>query len=111
MSVATAPTFDRDYLAFQYARRHLKTDSGVDRIFYLPTEAPDREIRLLEVNHLIAETTPLEAIDFGVDTGSAESHVLTVLDVTPDQWKAINSEMLSLPHGWTLEGMQEIGKR
>jgi hypothetical protein len=62
-------TFDRDALARGYARRHLETDSGVEEIHYLPTGAPPREIRFLEVNRLISGTTPLEPIDFGVDIG------------------------------------------
>jgi hypothetical protein len=103
MAAATDVTFDRDKLARWYARRHLETDSGVDEIHFLPTNAPAREIRFLEVNRLIAETTPLEPIDFGVDIGMAEGHTLYVLDVTPAQWAAIRNQKLGLPSGWTLE--------
>ncbi len=42
--------FDRDKLARWYAQRHYKTDQALHEVVYLPTNAPDREIRLLEVN-------------------------------------------------------------
>ncbi len=97
-------TFDRDALARWYAERHLKTDSGVEEIHYLPKNSAPREIRFLEVNKLIAESTVLEPIDFGVDRGGAEGHLLFVLDVTPGQWEAIKKRQLALPAGWTLDG-------
>lgn len=103
--------FDRDSAATWYAQRHFETDSGVEHIFYLPTNAPPREIRLLEVNDLIAEMTPLEPLDFGVAIDGAEQHTLYVLDVTPAQWEAIQTKELPLPTGWTLEERKELGRR
>lgn len=100
------PMIPRDSLASFYARRHLAIDNGVTEIFYLPTGAPPREIRFLEVNSMIAETTPLEPIDFGVDSGSNNAHSLYVLDVTPSQWDDIQSGHLHLPAGWSLQGSQ-----
>ena len=84
-------------------------DSGVVSIHYLPTNAPPREIRFLEVNRLISETTPLEPIDFGVDIGNSNAHTLYVLDVTPAQWDAIHRGEMPLPDGWTLDGSQPLG--
>lgn len=78
--------------------------------FTIRTNAPPREIRFLEVNQMISETTPPEPIDFGVDIGSAEAHTLYVLDATPAQWNAILSKKLPLPAGWTLDGGQELGR-
>jgi hypothetical protein len=111
MSGTTETTFDRDKLAQWYAQRHLATDSGVERILYLPTNAPPREIRFLEVNRLISETTPPEPIDFGVDIDGADAHTLFVLDVTPTQWDAIQRSELPLPSGWAIDGAQELGRR
>ena len=104
MTATAESVFDRDRMAKWYASRHLKTDAGVDCIHYLPTNAPAREIRLLEVNRLISESADLEPIDFGVDIGSDNAHTLYVLDVTPAQWDAIDTGLTSLPSGWTLEG-------
>lgn len=111
MSATTETVFDRDSFARWYAQRHLETDTGVEQIYYLPTNAPSREIRFLEVNRMISETTPPEAIDFGVDIGGAEAHTLYVLDVTPAQWEAIQTGEMSLPAGWTLDDSQELGRR
>lgn len=60
---------------------------------------------------MIPETTPPEPIDFGVDVGNDNAHTLYVLDVTPDQWEAIQSGAMLLPGGWNLDGSQELGRR
>jgi hypothetical protein len=97
--------FDRNAMAHWYATQHLQTDPGVREIYYLPVNAPSREIRLLEVNELIADMNDdtLEPVDFGVDTGSENEHKLFVLDVTPSQWDSIRRRALRLPAGWSLE--------
>jgi hypothetical protein len=97
--------FDSDAMARWYADRHLKTDPGILEIHYLPANAPDREIRLVEVNSLIIgrEENPIQPIDFGVDIGAASTHTLFVADVTPGQWKKIGRGELALPDGWSLE--------
>jgi hypothetical protein len=98
--------FNRDSMARSYATRHLKTDPGIRAVYYLPAGAPQREIRFLEINELIADRDkyPLEPIDFGVDIGGAEGHTLLVLDVTPTQWEKINKKELQLPKGWSFDG-------
>lgn len=111
MPATTGTAFDRDALARWYAQRHMDIDNGVMQILYLPTDAPPREIRFLEVNGMISETTPPEPIDFGVDIAGANAHTLYVLDVTPNQWEAIQSGAMHLPAGWTLHGSQELGRR
>ena len=102
MSVAQ---FNREEIAGAYARRHLNTDPGIRTVYYLPAGAPEREIRFLEVNELMAvrENDPLEPIDFGVDIGGDDSHTLLVLDVTPAQWERIRRGELPLPYGWSLD--------
>ncbi len=107
----TVNAFDRDNRAKWYAQRHMEIDDGVVRILYLPTNSPAREIRFLEINRMISETTQPEPIDFGVDIGGADAHTLYVLDVTPAQWQAIQAGQMRLPAGWTLDGSQELGRR
>jgi hypothetical protein len=111
MPATTETTFDRDSLARWYAQRHMDIDDGVIRILYLPTNAPSREIRFLEVNRMISETTPPEPIDFGVDTDRADGHTLHVLDVTPAQWQAIERREMPLPDEWTLDSSQLLAER
>ena len=100
-----ATKFERDTMARWYATQHLKTDPGVRSIYYLPKNAPEREIRFIEINELIGEMKDeaLEPIDFGVDTGMETEHSLFVLDVTPNQWDRIEKAKLRLPQGWSLE--------
>jgi len=104
--------FNRDAMAAWYARQHLNTDPGIVQVWYLPTNAEERVIRLLEINDLIADRDDnvLEAVDFGVDRYSENEHQLLVLDVTPSQWGRINNHHLSLPRGWTLKEAQPFVK-
>ena len=99
-------------MARWYAERHLGTDPGIVLVSYLPRYASEREIRLLEVNNLIAnrDKDPLEPIDFGVDIGSESAHSLLVPDVTPTQWAKIRADVLALPPGWTLEGATHFAR-
>jgi hypothetical protein len=92
-------------MADWYARQHRKTDPGIRSIFYLPSNAPDREIRLIEINELVGDRDDdtLEPIDFGVDRGLEGEHTLFVLDVTPSQWERIQQSSLPLPSTWSLE--------
>ncbi len=89
-----------------YANRHLYTDPGIRTVYYLPAGAPEREIRFLEVNELMAvrENDPLEPLDFGIDIDGTEPYALLVLDVTPAQWERIHKGELALPGGWSLDG-------
>lgn len=100
-------------MAGWYAREHLKTDPGIRSVHYLPTNAPDREIRLIEVNSLIGNRSDenLEPIDFGVDTGIDTEHKLFVVDVTPRQWEQIQLQKLKLPVGWSLQNAKSFTKR
>jgi len=104
--------FDRDAMANWYAHEHLKTDPGVRVIYYLPTQAPEREIRFVEVNDLIADQSDggLEPLDFGVDRGMETEHTLLVLDVTPSQWDRIQKQALVLPRGWSLQAAVPYSK-
>ena len=99
--------FKRDEMAKWYASQHLKTDPSVRSVHYLPTGAPDREIRFVEVNTEIAERTDaaLEPLEFGANSGVDSEHKLFILDVTPNQWDRINEADLALPIGWSLVDM------
>ncbi len=106
MAVTANQPFSRDAWAREYAESHLRTDPGTIDVFYLPTNAPEREIRLLEINDLIAvrESDPIDPIDFGVDSDGDQPHRLLVVDVTPGQWVRIQSGQIPLPPGWSLDG-------
>lgn len=98
--------FDRDEMARWYAREHLEVDPGIREVYYLPADAPEREIRLVEINELIVERLEeaLEPLDFGVGRDADVEHTLLVLDVTPGQWERIQKQEVPLPSGWSLRG-------
>ena len=104
--------FNRESMARWYARRHLKTDPGIQTVYYLPAGAPEREIRFIEVNNMIVDRTQdaLEPIDFGVDIEGAERHTLMVLDVSPTQWEKISNKKIQLPKDWSLEGAKSFSR-
>jgi len=93
-------------MAKWYANEHVKTDPGIVSVHYLPQNAGEREIRLIEVNDLMGDRNDdaLEPIDFGVDRGMDSAHKLLVLDVTPEQWSRITAQELRLPGNWSLDG-------
>lgn len=97
-------------MAQWYARQHLKTDPGIQAVYYLHHDAPDREIRFIEINNLLCEPNndPLEPVDFGIDTGMDTAHKLMVLDVTPQQWEQIQKDQSVLPSGWSMQDMREF---
>ena len=106
--MSTLLQFDRDHLARWYAREHLKTDPAIREVWYLPSGADEREIRLIEINDLIGDVhdSYLEPVDFGIDLDKPSQHTLTVLDVTPEQWDRIQARTLPLPQNWTLDGAE-----
>jgi len=83
--------YNRDSLAAFYAHEHLKTDVAVKKVIYLPQNSPE-----------------LVPIDFGIDMGQSSSHSLLVVDVTPEEWDAIEKKELAIPDEWSLEEMREF---
>lgn len=96
---------ERAAFAEWLARQHLRFDSRLTQVVYLPTGAADDEVRMLEVNTglypepgnpiLPVETTPaINELPFRV----------WVADVTPEEWDQIQTNPILLPTGWNLQG-------
>ena len=102
----------RDQFAHWMTRRHLVSDFALEFVVYLPCGAPDREIRLLEVNSLIhlEEADPVQPLDFSPDIDGADFQV-SVADITPAQWDAIKGNRLALPPGWQLADQVIVGRK
>ena len=99
----------RAAFANRLAGEHLEFDKRLSLIVYLPSGAPEDEVRLLEVNAGLypepgnpivpVETTPaINDMPFRI----------SVADVTPDEWQQIQTNPGLLPPGWSLEGSQTI---
>jgi hypothetical protein len=98
---------DRERAAFAewLARQHLRFDPRLTQVVYLPTDAPNDEIRMLEVN-IGLYPEPGKPI-FPIETTPAVNTLpfrVWVADVTPDEWKQIQTDPSLLPNGWKLEG-------
>jgi hypothetical protein len=95
-------------------RHHFAVDRGITKILYLPAGAPEKEVRLLEVNELamIPENETVDAFNFMPDLEGVD-YTLFVADVTPKQFEAIMHGKSLLPRGWQLKGNQEfeLGER
>jgi hypothetical protein len=104
----------RDSFVQWIVARHFAVDKGIVKILYLPAGAPEKEVRLLEVNELatIPENGTVEAFDFMPDIEGVD-YALFVADVTPRQFAAIMQGKPLLPRGWRLDGHQafEPGNR
>jgi hypothetical protein len=93
------------------AQRHLSTDAAIERVIYLPTEAPENEIRLLEVNRLLSQTDPqsIEPLDFTPEMDLP--YRVFVADITSDEWERVQRDpATTLPPGWRLDGSQVIAR-
>lgn len=102
--------FDPMKAARWHAKLHYKSDKGVQDVYYFPSKASEREIRILGVNKNAFELSFLEPLDFGVDYLSPDNHTLIVLDVTPSQWDRISSGRMKLPDGWSVSDAERIPK-
>lgn len=85
------------------ANRHLSADASVRQVWYLPSGAPDGEIRLLEVSNRVAGLAEVpEPIDFAVDV-AGKSVTVVVVDVTGEQLARLRNNPSLLPAGWKME--------
>lgn len=96
------PTKDEDALVL--ARKHYQVETGLTQIFRVtgPAEVegrPNEPIKLLEVNE---NTVPsgLMPIQFGPSPASGVYHSSIIIEVTPDEFRRIQDQEWTLPHGW-----------
>jgi hypothetical protein len=105
------PGSDRGRIAEWVAKLHMSTDGSIRQVYYLPTDAPPREIRLLEINERISapEDQP-EPLDFGLEVAGLTLR-LSVADVSKDQLEKMKQDPSNLPPGWKWEGARKWGVR
>jgi hypothetical protein len=99
------PGTEPEQFAQWLAKRHLSSDAAIERVVYLPTGAPNNEIRMLEVNRFLRppDDDVIEPLDFSPDIDDLPFKVF-VADVTSDQWERIKRQPdTTLPPDWKLE--------
>ena len=91
-------TQERAAFAIWLARQHLRFDSRLTQVVYLPTGAPEDEVRLLEVNTgLYPEPgSPIVPVETTPAVTERPFRVW-VADVTPDEWNQIQAKPGLLP--------------
>ncbi len=95
---------DRDAVAAWLAKKHFITDSTIREVWYLPKNAPQNELRLLELSDRLASNeSSVDPLDFGLDVDGANFRLM-VADVTTDQMEQIKQNIQQLPPGWSLDG-------
>ncbi len=102
-------TKERAAFATWLARQHLRFDKRLSEVIYLPTGAPDDQVRLLEINTGLYPEPGSPVVPIGATPAVSDFpfHVW-VADVTPDEWTQIHANPGLLPLGWTLEGRLTI---
>jgi hypothetical protein len=96
----------KDEEAVALAQTHYQVEAGLTHVFRIigdgAAEAlPTEPIKLLEVNE---NTVPsgILPIQFGPSPASGLHYSTVILEVTPDEYRKIQSEELRLPHGWRI---------
>ncbi|HUQ69795.1 MAG TPA: hypothetical protein VM165_09750 [Planctomycetaceae bacterium] len=113
---AAPPGNDRNRIAAWLASQHLRSDAGIREVWFLPTGAPDLEIRFLEVSdihpHPAPNGTNLRPIDFALEIAGYDGRLLIIdLDQpTLDQIRQTDDSGL-LPSGWSLQDAVVWGRR
>ncbi len=98
------PTKDEE--AQSLAQKHYEVEPGLTQIFRM-TATADAEVRaaepikLLEVNE---NTVPsgILPIQFGPSPASGLHYSSVILEVTPDEFRKIQTEEWRLPRGWKI---------
>jgi hypothetical protein len=95
-----------DDQAQRLAQKHYQIDEGITQIFRIKQRvdvqvARAEPVTLLEIN---ANTVPsgIMPIQFGPNLTSGFNYPSVILEVTPEEFKKIQTRELPLPEGWEL---------
>jgi hypothetical protein len=87
----------------QLVQSHFEIEEGIDEIVWL-RDGENKEIRLIEINR---NTLPIGSIlAFYFAPSEDVPFPVRIADVTPQEWKQVQSGDISLPSGWTLRKIQ-----
>ncbi|MBM3234821.1 hypothetical protein FJZ31_00840 [Candidatus Poribacteria bacterium] len=87
----------------QLVQSHFEIEEGIDEIVWLK-DGENKEIRLIEINR---NTLPIGSVlAFYFAPSEDVPFPVRIADVTPQEWKQVQSGDISLPPGWTLRKIQ-----
>lgn len=87
-----------------------ETDDQLDAVYQFEIPDSDDEhvtVLLLQVTEA-TPTSPGEVVAYGFAPSKEFEFPLALAQVTPDEWRAINSGELPLPNGWSRDNIREI---
>ncbi|MBI5222785.1 hypothetical protein HY990_00020 [Candidatus Micrarchaeota archaeon] len=84
----------------EIARLHFLMDGSIEKIIWF-RNSKRKEIQLLEVSRTALPTQSVEA--FLISANKEVDIDLLVADVTPQEWKSIQSKKIELPSGWNFK--------
>jgi len=95
-----------DQAAKELANRHYELEAGLTQIFRITDKAesqvlPAYPIKLLEVNENTVESGVMP-LHFGPAPASGIPFSSIIIEVTPNEFKKIQSNELKLPEGWEI---------
>jgi hypothetical protein len=96
----------KDDAARELAKKHYQVEAGLKHVIRIGGSAdvefqPNEPIKLLEVNE---NTVPagIMPLHFGPSPASGIDFPSVIVEVTPEEYEKILTNLLSLPEGWTL---------
>jgi gamma-glutamyl phosphate reductase len=93
----------KDDVAQRLADAHYALEAGISDIYRVTApigeELPNEPIKLLEVNR---QTVPMGVVPVYFGPGENVPYPSVIIDITPQEFAALNRRELSLPNGWRI---------
>jgi hypothetical protein len=89
------------------ASSHRKVDSGTKIVKFFPNAHPAR-VCLLEVSESVSTTDDVLPFTFCAAPEQGVPHESTVILLSPEEWKKVQTGELALPSGWDLADVEDV---
>ncbi len=104
--VDVAVLAEKEAAAEVLAKKHYELETGLSHVFRITTSAkseviPSEPIKLLEVNENTVESGVMP-LSFGPMPTRGINFPTTIIEVTPNEFRRIQSQELRLPEGWQI---------
>jgi len=97
----TLAEVDIDTAAKRLANAHYTIEPSITHIYRLGGGHPDdRTIRLLEINPDTIPTDRIVPVGFGPDAPGGMPYPSVIIEVTPEEFRKLETGEWSLPEGW-----------